>query len=105
MRAFVGTMQREAFELPQWDDETAPEHELSPAASGRLAELRCPVLVVVGDADQPAVIETAERIAAEAPRANLIVWRDVAHMLPLERTVEFAGLAEGFLRELEAARR
>src|SRR5262249_35839128 len=76
VRAFVGRMQREAFELPQWDDEQAPEHELSPAAAGRLAELRCPVLVVVGDADQPAVIETAERIAAEAPRARLVVWRD-----------------------------
>ena len=105
VRAFVGRMQREAFELPQWDDETAPEHELSPAVAGRLAELRCPVLVVVGDADQPSVIETAERIAAEAQRARLVVWRDVAHMLPLERTAEFAGLVEGFLREVEGARR
>jgi 3-oxoadipate enol-lactonase len=105
VRAFVGRMQREAFELPQWDDEQAPEHELSPAAAGRLAELRCPVLVVVGDADQPAVIATAERIAAEAPRARLVVWRDAAHMLPLERTAEFAGLVEGFLREVESGRR
>jgi 3-oxoadipate enol-lactonase len=104
VRAFVGRMQREAFELPEWDDEAAPEHELTPAAAGRLAELRCPVLVVVGDEDQPAVIATAERIAATAPEVRLVVWRGVAHMLTLERPEAFASLLDGFLREIERGR-
>jgi pimeloyl-ACP methyl ester carboxylesterase len=105
MRAFVGRMQREAFELPEWDQEQTPEHELSPPAVARLRELACPVLVVVGDADQPSIRATAERIAAEAPGARLVVWPGVAHMLTLERPDEFAYLVLAFLAEVETARR
>jgi pimeloyl-ACP methyl ester carboxylesterase len=105
LRAFVGRMQREAFELPEWDQETAPEHELSPGAAERFAEIACPVLIVVGDGDQPSVRATAERIAAEAPRARLVVWRGVAHMLTMERPDEFAALVLAFLAEAEWAPR
>jgi 3-oxoadipate enol-lactonase len=101
VRAFVGRMQREAFELPEWDTETAPEHELSPPASTRFAELRCPVLVIVGEHDQPSVIATAERIAAEARNARFAVWPDVAHMLTLERVDAFAESLLLFLAEVE----
>ncbi len=97
VRRFVGQMQREAFEIPEWDAELYPEHELSPPAAGRLSELTMPILVVVGDADEPAVIETAERIAAEAQRVRLVVWPDVAHMLSLERPDAFATLITDFL--------
>ena len=105
VRAFVGRMQREAFELPEWDQEAAPEHELSPGAAARFAEIVCPILIVVGDGDQPSVRATAERIAAEAPHAQLVVWRGVAHMLTLERPDEFAALVLAFLAEVEAAPR
>jgi len=104
VRAFVGRMQREAFELPEWDDEAAPEHELTPPAADRLGELRCPVLVVVGDEDQPSVIATAERIAATAPEVRLVVWHGVAHVLTLERPDAFAALVDGFIREIERGR-
>jgi 3-oxoadipate enol-lactonase len=102
IRAFVGRMQREAFELPEWDSESAPEHELSPSAAGRLRELRCPILVIVGEADHPSVISTAERIAAEAPDARLVVWPGVAHMLTLEQPDVFADAVLAFLAEVEA---
>jgi len=102
VRAFVGRMQREAFELPEWDQETAPEHELSPPASVRLSEVACPILVVVGDADQPSIRSTAERIAAEAPDARLVVWPGVAHMLSLERPDDFARLVLDFFAGIEA---
>lgn len=105
IRAFVGRMQREAFELPEWDQEMAPEHELSPRAADRFAEITCPILVVVGDGDQPSVRETAERLVAEAPDARLVVWRGVAHVLTLERPDEFAALVLAFLGEVEAAPR
>lgn len=105
VRAFVGRMQREAFELPDWDQEGAPEHELLPGAATRFAEIACPILIVVGDSDQPSVRATAERIAAEAPRVQLVVWRGVAHMLTLERPDEFAALVLAFLAEVETARR
>jgi 3-oxoadipate enol-lactonase len=104
LRAFVGRMQREAFEIPEWDAELVPEHELSPPASGRFSELSCPILVVVGDADEPSVIETAERIAAEASRARLVVWPDAGHMLALERPDEFAGLVADFLAAVRDGR-
>jgi 3-oxoadipate enol-lactonase len=104
LRTLVGRMQREAFELPQWDADAAPEHELSPPASARFAELACPVLVVVGDADDPAIVAVAERIAAEAPRARLAVWPGVGHMLSLERPDAFAELLEAFLDDVESGR-
>jgi 3-oxoadipate enol-lactonase len=97
LRAFVGRMQREAFEIPEWDPEQAPEHELSPAASARLGEIACPVLVVAGDADDPAILDLSERIVARAPDAKLVVWPDVGHMLGLERPVELAALVGSFV--------
>jgi 3-oxoadipate enol-lactonase len=103
LRAFVGRMQREAFELPEWDAEAAPEHELSPPAAARLGELRCPVLVVVGEGDQPSVKETADRIASGVPGARLVVWPDVAHMLTMEREEAFAALVLEFLADIPRA--
>ncbi|MBA2380671.1 MAG: alpha/beta hydrolase [Chloroflexi bacterium] len=100
VRAFVGEMQRQAFEIPEWDPELAPEHELSPPPTGRLAELTCPVLVVVGDADDPAILEVAQRVASEARRSRLVVWPRVGHMLSLERPVEFADLVTTFLADV-----
>jgi 3-oxoadipate enol-lactonase len=102
LREFVATMQREAFELPEWDQETAPEHELSPPATARLAELACPILVVVGEADQPSIRSVAEAVAAGAQQARLVVWPGVAHMLTLERPNEFTELVLDFVGSVEA---
>jgi pimeloyl-ACP methyl ester carboxylesterase len=102
IRTFVGRMQREAFEIPEWDPVEAPEYELGPPASARFAELTCPVLVVVGEGDQTPTLATAERIAATAPDARLVVWPEVAHMLTLERPDAFAELLLRFLDEVES---
>jgi pimeloyl-ACP methyl ester carboxylesterase len=95
-------MQREAFELPEWDAEAAPEHELSPPASARLGEIQCPVLVVVGDTDDPAILEVSERIAAQAPRARLAVLPGAGHMLSLEQPEAFTNLLTSFLDAVES---
>jgi 3-oxoadipate enol-lactonase len=100
VRAFIAQMQREAFELPEWDADHAPEHELVPAATGRLAELDCPVLVLVGDADDAAIVEIAARVADDVPNGRLVVWPDVGHMLPLERPSELADLVGSFVAEV-----
>jgi 3-oxoadipate enol-lactonase len=97
VRAFVGRMQRDAFELPEWDAELNPEHELSPAALTRLGEIRCRTLVLVGDLDQPATKEAAARVATDVERARLVVWPDVAHVPTLERSADFERLALDFL--------
>ena len=104
VRAFIGRMQREAFEIPEWDAEHAPEHELAPPAAGRVRELTCPVLVVVGDADDPVIVSLAEQIAGEAPRGRLVVLPGVGHMLNLEQPELFAGLLSRFLADVTSGR-
>ncbi|HEX2755438.1 MAG TPA: alpha/beta hydrolase [Candidatus Limnocylindrales bacterium] len=104
VRAFIGRMQREAFELPEWDPEHAPEHELTPPAAERLAELTCPILVVVGAADDPAIITISERIVAAARRARLVVLPGVGHMLSLEEPAVFTELLSGFLADVASGR-
>ena len=100
VRAFIATMQREAFELPEWDPEGAPEHELAPPAAGRVGELDCPILVVVGDADDPVIVAIAEGVAAAARRARLVVLPGVGHMLSLERPAEFQAILADFLADV-----
>lgn len=92
VRAFVGRMQRDAFELPEWDPDDAPESELEPPASRRFAEIACPTLVVVGDGDQAATLEAAARLVAEVPRVDVVRWPEVGHVLPLERPDDFAAI-------------
>jgi pimeloyl-ACP methyl ester carboxylesterase len=104
VRAFIGRMQREAFEIPEWDPDQAPEHELLPAAAGRVGELACPVLVVVGDADDPAIREVAERVAGDAPRGRLVVLAGLGHMLSLEQPALFADLLAEFLTDVASGR-
>lgn len=97
LRAFVGTMQRDAFELPEWDPDDAPETELSPPAAARLAELDCWTLIVVGEADQPAVVEAAHHLAGQVRGSRFVSWPDVAHMVSLERPAEFQRLVLEFV--------
>ena len=97
IRDFVGRMQREAFELPEWDPEAAPETELEPPAYARLAEIDCWSFVLVGEGDQPVTQEAAAHAAAEIPGARLEVWPEVGHMLTLERPAEFERLVLGFV--------
>lgn len=104
VRGFIGRMQREAFEIPEWDPEQAPEHELIPPAADRIRELTCPVLVIVGDADDPVIVATAERIAGEAPRGRIVVLPGVGHMLNLEQPTAFAELLSGFLADVATGR-
>jgi 3-oxoadipate enol-lactonase len=97
VRAFVGGMQRRAFELPGWDADVAPESELQPSAADRLDELRMPVLVLIGLADWPPVVEVAERIGREVAGARVVRWPGVAHLPSLERPTEFERLVREFL--------
>jgi len=101
VRAFVGRMQRDAFELPEWDPDGAPESELEPPAHARLAEVACPTLIVVGEGDQAATLEAARRASTEIPGAGLITVPEVGHMLTLERPAEFE---EAVLRFLATVR-
>jgi 3-oxoadipate enol-lactonase len=101
VRARVGEMQRQAFETIlaayQREPPPGPVASLEPPAADRLAEIRVPTLVVVGDRDFPDFRTIADRLAAEIPGARQAVLEDAAHMLALERPAEVRQLIDEFL--------
>jgi pimeloyl-ACP methyl ester carboxylesterase len=87
-------MQRRAIEL---ENDDAKADELDPPVSERLAEVKAPTLVAVGELDQPDMVAIAERLATGIPGAQHIVIPGVAHLPPMERPAEFAALIRDFL--------
>jgi pimeloyl-ACP methyl ester carboxylesterase len=76
--------------------------ELPPrrAATANLSSIRCPVLVVVGECDQPQCVETAALIAHGVPDSRLVTLPETAHLPSLERPEEFTALVRDFLASL-----
>ncbi len=83
----------------------SPGHE--PAAPvgawSRLSELRCPVLVVVGDLDLGHIQERCRVMTSQIPGAHLIVMKDAAHLPGFEQPAAFAALLRSFLTHQPAA--
>ena len=63
---------------------------LQPPANERLGELDLPVLVVVGELDVSGTRASAARLASAAPRARLVSWPDVAHLVGMEQPERLA---------------
>jgi pimeloyl-ACP methyl ester carboxylesterase len=99
VRSKVGEMQRRAFEV-QLASEPGEHRRLQPPAVERLEEVTTPVLVLVGDADVPDVLERAELLAGRIPGARQVVLPKTAHMINLERPDEFLALVLDFLERL-----
>jgi 3-oxoadipate enol-lactonase len=79
-------------------DVTHSEQIIGPKpALARLAEIRVPTLLLVGDADIPDVHAHAGAIEAGIPRARRIVIRGVGHLMYLEKPDEFARTVIGFI--------
>jgi len=97
MRAFVGEMQRRAFEIPLPDPEPTSEPPLDPPASERLGEIAIPTLVVIGDEDVEDIQKIAALLAEGIPGAQQVGLPDTAHMIPLERPEEFNRILLDFL--------
>jgi pimeloyl-ACP methyl ester carboxylesterase len=68
-----------------------------PDAWSRLSELRCPVLVVVGDLDLPHMQDRCRVLATLIPGAELQVMEGAAHLSALEQPEKVAGLLRDFL--------
>jgi 3-oxoadipate enol-lactonase len=101
LRAFVGAMQRRAFELQLPAGDAADEQPLVPDVGERLGDIRVPTLVLVGDADAPDIHAIAARLEAEIPGARRAVIENAAHLPALERPAEFDALVLGFLEAKE----
>jgi len=67
----------------------------------RLAEIRAPTLVLVGELDLPDFHLAAQVLATNLPRARLQVLPDCGHVPPLERPQEFNRALVEFLLEVE----
>lgn len=71
-----------------------------PPANERLADIRVPVLAVVGALDVLGTRDAAERLAAAVPGARHVVIPDVAHMVGMEAPHELARLIVELVRPL-----
>jgi pimeloyl-ACP methyl ester carboxylesterase len=78
-----------------------PVNPLNPPATTRLAEIRAPTLVIVGDLDTSAVRAGADLLSEGIASARKIVMAGCAHMLNMERPDEFSEIVLKFLAHLE----
>jgi len=76
----------------------SPGHEPEPPdAWSRLSEVRCPVLVVVGDLDMAHFQQRCRELAARIAGAQLHVMQGTAHMPAFEQPATFAAVLRDFL--------
>lgn len=101
LRARVAEMQRRAYELQFPVDETAEQEPLVADLSERLAEVRVPTLVVVGEEDLPDMHQTADRLERELPTVRRATIAAAAHLPSLERPQEFDALVLPFLQSAQ----
>jgi len=73
---------------------------LAPPANERLAQLAIPTLVVIGELDASGTRAAAARLASGAPRARLVSWPDVAHLVGMEQPERLASEIVDFLGPL-----
>jgi pimeloyl-ACP methyl ester carboxylesterase len=80
-----------------WRGESSTVYESAEPPGARLAELRAPTLVVVGDRDLPAFRELADEYASTLPRATKRVLAGVGHVPNLEAPAAFDAALREFL--------
>ena len=73
---------------------------LQPPAVERLDELRTPVLVMLGTADEPGGILSSRHLAGSVPGARLVEFENVAHMIQLEQPDRFNRELATFLADV-----
>jgi pimeloyl-ACP methyl ester carboxylesterase len=76
------------------------EQQLEPAATDRLAELRAPTLIIIGEHDIPKMKAVAATLVKQLKGARQIVMRDAAHLPNMEKPSEFNGHVLAFLDSL-----
>lgn len=86
----------------QAEKEEGLPQPLHPPAAGRLATLSVPLLVVIGELDDPQTNASCRYLAAQVPGSRLEVMPGAAHMMNLERPAEFNRLVLDFLDGVEA---
>jgi 3-oxoadipate enol-lactonase len=75
------------------------QQPLVPAAVERLAEIRVPTLIIVGDRDSEEVFTQEELLAAGIATSRKVVVPGARHMLNMEQPEEFNRIVLEFLRK------
>ena len=94
VRERVREMTTDLCELPEDKNE---RQRLEPAAISRLAEIRTPTLVLVGDQDVPDMLAIADLLAAGISGAEKVIMLGVAHLPNMEKPEEFNQIVLDFL--------
>jgi len=79
------------------DFASAPARKLEPPAFGRVAEIKAPTLVIVGDEDLAEIRDTADLLVSQIPGARKSVIHDAAHLPNIEHPEEFNRVLLDFL--------
>ncbi len=59
--------------------------------AGRLGEIQVPTLVTTGGLDTGSTPAMARQMAVEIPNARCVIFKNTAHMTPMQKPVELAG--------------
>jgi pimeloyl-ACP methyl ester carboxylesterase len=94
----VSVMQRNIFEL-QADVEGISLESLDPPAIGRLGEVTCPTLMIVGEHDLADFHSISETLVEEVSSAEKIVMGGCAHLPSMEKPKEFVSHILNFSKE------
>jgi 3-oxoadipate enol-lactonase len=99
MREAVTEMVLRSYEMQHgaWEAGADEEDVLDPPVGGRLDEIRCPTLVIVGEHDVADMQGIAAHVADTIDGARLVTIADAAHLPSLERPDEVNAALLGFL--------
>ena len=100
-RAAVTGMVLRSYEMQEgaWEAGAREEDVLDPPVSGRLDEIQCPTLVIVGEHDVADMRAIAAHVAESIDDAQLVTVANAAHLPSLERAGEVNSLLLTFLGE------
>jgi pimeloyl-ACP methyl ester carboxylesterase len=80
-----------------WTYRTNPARQLTPPAIGRLSEVKCPALVILGEQDLPNIKEIVSVLMSGIPGAKLATIPRAGHMVNLDAREAFNQAVESFL--------
>ena len=80
-----------------WSFKTNPVQPLDPPAIKRLANVKCPVLVIVGEQDLPHIKDAARLLVEGIPGARQVSIPAAGHLVNLDASTAFNRAVDGFL--------
>lgn len=97
-RARARALNAEIFRPERWTIQPQPP---SPPSSERLAEIKAPTLVVIGDCDAPDLHSIANLLVSEIAGSRLVTIRNAAHLPNLEHPEQFNRIVMDFLEAVQ----